>query len=502
MKEQINKIKELSNNLSLLYVEDNVGLRENMKKLLSNIFDVVITGEDGLDGFNNFVTFRPKIVITDINMPHINGFKLIKKIHAVDPECKIIILSAYDEKEHLHTAINLGVFRYLRKPTKIPELVQAVYDAVVAINVDENRRLFFNQMNTIFNYQNNIVIMMHENEFTLCNQRFLEFFGVDNLEDFKEKYGDITNLLLEHKGFFYSTPSSNWYDVITKSSGVLFHTKIKNKAGEERHLILKSRDIPEKENYFVLSFDDITELNLMSIFDSTTAKKDSYLQEKRSILALMNVVKNNSSEVKIHNFYRGLSIVNTAVIVNITDDEVTIKTVLSQLKIIKMTKFMTISSEIFPKNIVCRAVTAIDLENQSVTLQEMSFIQQNLANRKFIRLEPDPKHSCTIFYKDIKFQGITSIIDISEVSIKIAIDALPVGMEIGSNLKISFTLPLRGRTISIITDADIYRIDENQRNYYLVTLFELNPKNKHDLQEYLVERQMELIREYKKIDLI
>lgn len=213
----------------------------------------------------------------------------------------------------------------------------------------------------------------------------------------------------------------------------------------------------------------------------------------------MNVIKENNSELKIHNFYKGLTIVNPATILNVTDENVTLKTADSQLKVVHITKIMTISSEIFPKNILCRTVI-VNSETQSINIQEMSFMEQDLTARKFIRLEPDANHSCTFSYNNIKFPGQISIIDISEVSIKIGIDALPAWMEIGSNLKISFSLTFNGNTLSITTDASVYRIDTNKVNYYLVTLFELNIKNRQELQGYLVGRQMELIREYKKMD--
>lgn len=277
MKEELQVIKDMAKDIALLYVEDNVGLRTNMEKLLSKIFDNIILAEDGETGYKSFVKFKPQIIITDINMPNMHGFKMIHKINFTEPNCKVIILSAYDEKQHLHTAIDLGVFRYLHKPAKTPELILAIYDALKAINEDENRRLFYSQMSSIFNYQNNIVVMMHEGEFVLCNQRFLEFFEVDDLEDFKEKHADINDLLLEHKEFLYSLPEQTWYDVVANNPQKLFHTKVNNSKGEPRHLILKSRIIPEKENHYVLSFDDITELNLMSLFDSETAKNDMSL---------------------------------------------------------------------------------------------------------------------------------------------------------------------------------------------------------------------------------
>ncbi len=505
MKELINEIKDYAGDITILYVEDNEGLRNNMLSLFSRMFDNVLVAEDGEDGYNTFLKSKPKIIITDLNMPKLNGFKMIKKIKDIEPETKIIILSAFDEKKHLHTAIDLGVFRYLHKPAKMPELVQAIYDALLAISEEENRRLFLSQIQTIFNYQNNMVVMMHKGKFILSNQRFLEFFEVDDLKSFAKKYNDfdinLDGLLLEHKDFLYTTPESNWQETVVANPGKLFHTKIKNPQGEMRHLILKSREVPEKDGRCILSFDDVTELNLMAIFDSETANNDSIVQDKKAIISFMKIIQDNSSEVKIHNFYKGLTIINSAVISNITENEVTFKTAYAQLKVVSLTKFMTISSEIFPKSVICKSIKAVDLDNQTIVINDMSFTTRSSVDREFIRLEPEEKHRCTLFYNDIKFSGTVKILDVSEVSVKLEINTLPPGMQIGDIVKVSMNLTKQSKVISIITDAPIFRIDEHSRTFDIVMLFELDIKNKNAIKDYLASRQMELIREFKKMNI-
>lgn len=341
---------------------------------------------------------------------------------------------------------------------------------------------------------------MYEGKFILSNKRFLEFFKVDDLESFTKEYSDIDGLLLEHKDFLYTTTESKWYDTAVANSGKLFHTKMKNYKGEMRHLILKSRDIPEKDGHSILSFDDVTELNLMGLFDNDATNSDTIRQDKEAILTFMKIVKDNSAEVKIHNFYKGLTIVNPAVISEITEDEVTLKTSYPQLKIVKLSKFMTISSEIFPKSVVCKSIKSIDLDNQTIVINQMSFAPRSSVDRKFIRLEPEEKHGCTLFYKNIKFAGDVRIIDIAEVSVKIEINALPPGMRVNDIVKISINLTLHARLISVITDATIFRIDENLRSYDIVLLYKLDIKNADTIKEYLASRQMALIREFKKMD--
>lgn len=501
MKEMIETIKTLSNNIGVLYVEDNIGLSKNVETLLLRVFKSVYIAHDGEEGYAQFLKHRPKIVITDVNMPGMNGFVMTQKIKDVAPDCKITILSAYDEKKHLYTAIKLGIFSYLHKPTKAPELINALHNAVVSIHKEENSRIFLTQLQNIFNYQNNIVIMMHKNKFVLVNRRFDEFFGVESIDEFNEKYSDINELLLEHKEFLHTTPSSSWINTAVQNQGKLYHTKMQNHKGEKRHLILKLRNIPEKEDHFILSFDDVTELNLMSLFDANATRDDESSKDKMAILTLLQVVKDNSSEVKIHNFYKGLTIVNPAVITDINEDNFTLKTVNTQLKIVQITRYMTITSEIFPKDVVCKSVKSLDSDNQTIVIDDVSFVSRSIVDRKYTRLEPDADHGCSLYFKNIKFPGESSVVDISEVSAKLKTDALPAGIEIGTKIKVVISLKLKGRLITLSTLGSVYRIEENKRDYNIVVLYELSQKNLNDIREYLSKRQIELIREFKSVDI-
>jgi YesN/AraC family two-component response regulator len=500
MNDKIEEIKNFSEGINLLYVEDNVGLAENMEKLLRRMFDNIIIAHDGKDGLKEYFKSRPKIVITDINMPNMNGFQMIKKIRALELEAKIIVISAHDEKKHLHTAINLGVFRYLHKPAKILDLVEAIFDTVMFIQREEDNRIFFNQLHTIFDNQNNIIAMMNKDTFTLTNQRFYEFFGVESLEDFISKNNNLDKLLLEHKDFLYSTSSSVWYKTAVENPGKLFHTKIQNHKGQKRHLILKLREIPEKEDNYILSFDDVTELNLMALFDLDSAKSDATLDSKMSVMTLLKVIKDNSSKVKIHNFYKGLTIVNPAVITEISDEDVTLKTVNAQIKIVQISQFMTLSSEVFPKNVICKSIKNIDSDNQAIVIDEMSFTSKSVLDREYIRLQSGPEHSCSLFFKKIKLHGESKIVDISEVSVKVAIDSLPAAIIVNSKVKVSINLKTQGRAIIFTVEATVFRIEKEKRNYNLILLYELNAEYKEEIKRYLANRQMELIREFKSID--
>lgn len=118
----LKKLKSLSKELSLLYVEDDENLRNETYKLMIQLFKVVHVakdGEDGLSLYNNFyldTNSHYDIVISDIKMPKLNGVELSKSILNINQNQKIIIVSAHSDKEYLVDLINIGVQAFIEKP--------------------------------------------------------------------------------------------------------------------------------------------------------------------------------------------------------------------------------------------------------------------------------------------------------------------------------------------------------------------------------------------------
>lgn len=494
----IEELKRLGHKIKVLYVEDNKGLRESVSELLRKFSPHIFYADNGEVGYQLYLEHTPDIVLTDIKMPGMSGFDLAKAIKADNNDVRIIFLSAFDEKEYLYEAIDIGAFRYLSKPTKVPLLVETLHKAVLSIHNERHKRIFEKQLSDIFNYQNNLLMMMDKGEAILVNRQFLDFFGAKTIHEFMQQRNGIGGLLLEHQGFLYPTPESGWFEKALANPGKLFHTKVLNHSGEARHLIMKLKTIPEQEGFSILSFDDITDLNLMMIFDGNAAKSDQKAHDNRAVMKLMNVIKENASEVKLHNFYRGLTIINSAVLIKMDDKQVVLKTAHSQLKAIKLAKNITMTSELFPYSVLCKGTNMIDFDQQTVTFSDMQFVHESADQRLNIRLEPDEnRHSVTLFRNEIKFFGKTRIVDISICSLKLEIDALPAGLSPGENARIVMVLETDTQPINLSISGTLYRIDTFSKSFHVVFLFELIPPHRDKLLGYIANRQMELIREFK-----
>lgn len=113
MKEKIAKLQSVK----ILFVEDETDLvaiiSDTLSKLKAN-FETAENGQVALDKFKEIKDFD--LIVTDINMPIMNGLELIKNIREIDKDIPVIIMSAHTEPEYIKSAEELGVDNYLLKP--------------------------------------------------------------------------------------------------------------------------------------------------------------------------------------------------------------------------------------------------------------------------------------------------------------------------------------------------------------------------------------------------
>jgi len=113
-------------NLTLLYVEDNQDAREMTAMILEEFFDTVVLAVDGEDGLEKFQENNIDIVISDINLPKMNGIDMCEKIREINDEIPLIILSAHNEDNYFLKSIQIGINGYILKPIDIDQLTNII----------------------------------------------------------------------------------------------------------------------------------------------------------------------------------------------------------------------------------------------------------------------------------------------------------------------------------------------------------------------------------------
>lgn len=131
------EFQRLSQGLNVLYVEDNLSLKNSMSLYLKKLFLEVVTANDGLEGLECYQSQKFDIVITDLSMPRMNGLEMLKEIRKLDENQAILITSAHSESEYMFGAIKLGVDGYIIKPVDFAQLNQELYK--IALRLQQSK---------------------------------------------------------------------------------------------------------------------------------------------------------------------------------------------------------------------------------------------------------------------------------------------------------------------------------------------------------------------------
>jgi two-component system, OmpR family, response regulator VanR len=165
-------IKKFYKNIKILYVEDDEIARENGIEYLENFFEQIYEASDAIIALQLYEKHKPDIIITDIQMPKLNGLEFVKRIRQKDKNTQIIIITAFCDKDYLLKAIELGLVKYLVKPVKEKEFEEALFLCIDSLE-DNQSNIVKLQEDTYFDmFNKNLVI---ENEIVKLRAKELVF---------------------------------------------------------------------------------------------------------------------------------------------------------------------------------------------------------------------------------------------------------------------------------------------------------------------------------------
>ena len=119
----------MSAEYTCLVVEDSPMMRQLLVFALSRVKNLKVTeADDGVDGLRKLAGNKFDLILTDINMPIMDGLKLVKRVRS-DPmhkETPIIIITTEGSTEDLQRAMQLGANAYITKPIQAPQVIAKV----------------------------------------------------------------------------------------------------------------------------------------------------------------------------------------------------------------------------------------------------------------------------------------------------------------------------------------------------------------------------------------
>jgi diguanylate cyclase (GGDEF)-like protein len=130
MKQNKDSIKELvifTKTLKILFIEDDEDARVSTLRILGNFFTDITTSNDGLDGLNKFKNDNSyDLIITDLDMPKMDGLLMIENMRQIDAQIPILIVSAIRDTTQFTKCIKLNVNGYCLKPINMDDLLDAI----------------------------------------------------------------------------------------------------------------------------------------------------------------------------------------------------------------------------------------------------------------------------------------------------------------------------------------------------------------------------------------
>lgn len=117
--------------IKVMLADDQIILAEGIKSVLETGGDISVVGVacDGAQAIEMAERERPDVILMDIRMPNMNGVAATKRIKEILPDCKIIILTTFDDSDYILSAINGGACGYLLKDIGSTALIDAIRNA-------------------------------------------------------------------------------------------------------------------------------------------------------------------------------------------------------------------------------------------------------------------------------------------------------------------------------------------------------------------------------------
>ena len=220
--------------IKLLFIEDDVNLGYIIKNTMEDLIggyevDIALNGEKGLEHLQSFV---PDIIVTDIEMPVMNGFEMVKKIRQTNLDLPVIFASGKVSPKDVTLGYEAGADNYIKKPFT-PEELDAHIKALIILKSNSRIRL----KNTIYSI----------GKYTFSPKSLILTYNDSEKTKLTSRESCILELLLQHKGdivkreyllkTFWDSKVDNFY---TSRSLDVFITKLRKYLSKDSSISIKN----------------------------------------------------------------------------------------------------------------------------------------------------------------------------------------------------------------------------------------------------------------------
>lgn len=402
--------KEFLKQLTILFIEDDEITRTQLEKMLNRLFKKVIVANNGLDGYEKYQEDKVgenkiDLILSDINMPIMNGIEMLEKIRVNDSSIPVIFSTARTETEYLIKAISLGVEYYVLKPMNIEDTlnkIEKICEKKYYQKLIQSKTLELKEYLKIINKVSTIYKMDSNKNIIFANQLFLSFLGYSEVDDIKEKsfYDLISNDI--DKNIIIKL-----WETLEKNEPWTSDIKYKNLKGEVFYIKSTFLKIINESHYeyICIGFDSTNEVNKKREFHKNILNniKDKSIEINQSLKDLQTkdlIISNLENELKIEK-QRNI------------DFQSQIKYYENELKTVDDRVIKQLKMKNFETEELKNAMARIKKEKQ-VNLSKILNLEEELLATKLKLDKLDDK----LRYKEKRIEDLISISNICESKLK------------------------------------------------------------------------------------
>ncbi|WP_415396416.1 response regulator [Sulfurimonas sp. CS5] len=293
------KLKKYASKCSVLYVEDDEIIRTQTASFLGRFFTDVVLAEDGVIGLAKYKERKFDVVITDINMPNMNGIEMIEAIKEILYTQIILVTSAHNDSEYLMKLINLDVSRFVLKPFNNKQFLYVLYKIAEELTFENERKELQEEVVSLSKNAQIIVdeikigiITIKDNEVNMANRAFLDIGGFDSYDTLKLEMPEIGVLFEEASHCVNATSNKDLIEQLEQLGDDEKKVRIIKDTKTYEYQVTSTK--LEEENSYILTFSDITAIHNALYNDEHTK-----LPIRKFVLEKIELLKQGVSELGV-----------------------------------------------------------------------------------------------------------------------------------------------------------------------------------------------------------
>ena len=269
--------KSFLKNINILYIEDEDEVRELTCTFLGKFVNNIISACNGQEGLELFQKYHEDdslddidLIVTDINMPKMNGLEMLEAISKIDHLIPSIVTTAHNDSSFLKEAINQRVRGYVSKPLNMHSLIDNILlvsepkylkDRLEKLNKELELKVErkTHELKSILDAQDNLILVINDDGSFDVNQTLLDFFSFESTDDLAQKHECISELFISKNNYFLASEGL-WFEEIMKLEDSKRVVVMKNSKGEEIIFRVSIKSFIFNNTHTVISFTDITDL--------------------------------------------------------------------------------------------------------------------------------------------------------------------------------------------------------------------------------------------------